>query len=115
MRPYKTQRKRSWWRDRIVTLLVIPERTRRIHKLILPVFAIQLAVVFFSVAISFLILIGIDYVHVLGRLTENKRLKGENFKLRQELQLVRNKVDSMEYTIERVRNYAKKREHNQCR
>ncbi len=88
--------------------MVIPERTRRVHKVILPFFVLKLGIVLFSLCAVFMILIGIDYIHVLGRLAENKRLKGENFRLRQDLQLIRNKVDSMEATIERVRNYAKK-------
>ena len=88
--------------------MVIPERTRRVHKVVVPFFLLKLGVILFSLSAVFLIIMGIDYVHVLGRMAENKRLKGENFKLRQEIQLVRNKVDAMEMTIERVRNYAKK-------
>lgn len=88
--------------------MVIPERTRRVHKLVLPFFLFKLSVVMVSLGAVFLLLIGVDYIHVLGRLSENKRLKGENFKLRQDLQLIRNKVESMETTVERVRNYAKK-------
>jgi murein DD-endopeptidase MepM/ murein hydrolase activator NlpD len=88
--------------------MVIPERTRKVHKLILPFFALKLALILVSFGAVFMLLISIDYIHVLGQLAENKRLKGENFRLRQDLQLVRNKVDTMEATIERVRNYAKK-------
>lgn len=98
----------SWWRDRMVTLMVIPERTRRLYKLVIPLVVLKSGLLLFTLAAVFLLIVGLDYVRVLGRLTENKRLKGENFKLRQELQLIRNKVDSMEYTLERVRNYAKK-------
>jgi murein DD-endopeptidase MepM/ murein hydrolase activator NlpD len=101
-------RKSNWWKERFVTLMVIPERTRSVHKVVVPFFIVKLGVVLFSLSILFLLMIGIDYVHVLGRIAENKALKGENFKLRQEIQTVRNKVESMEVTIERVRNYAKK-------
>lgn len=88
--------------------MVIPERTREVHKVVVPLLLVKLGVVFFSLMTLFLGIIGVDYFHVLGRMGENKALKGENFKLRQEIQTVRNKVDSMEVTIERVRNYAKK-------
>lgn len=88
--------------------MVIPERTREVHKVVVPFFLLKLGVIFFSLATVFLIIIGFDYIHVLGRMAENKQLKGENFKLRQEVQLIRNKVETMESTIERVRNYAKK-------
>lgn len=88
--------------------MVIPERTRQVHRLVLPFFILKLGFVIASLALVFLVVVGMDYVHILGRMAENKRLKGENFKLRQELQLVKNKVDSMENTVERVRNYAKK-------
>lgn len=88
--------------------MIIPERTRDVQKIVVPFLLVKLGVVLFSLVTGFLIVVGIDYFHVLGRLGENKALKGENFKLRQEIQTVRNKVDSMEATIERVRNYAKK-------
>jgi murein DD-endopeptidase MepM/ murein hydrolase activator NlpD len=88
--------------------MVIPERTRRVHRVVVPFFLIKLGVILLSLSSVFLLILCIDYIHVLGRMVENKRLKGENFKLRQELQLIRNKVDSMEYTVDRVRNYAKK-------
>ncbi len=88
--------------------MVIPERTKQVHSLVLPFFILKLGFVVASLALVFLVVVSLDYVHILGRMAENKRLKGENFKLRQELQLVKNKVDSMEGTIERVRNYAKK-------
>lgn len=98
----------NWWRDRFVTVMIVPERTRRVHKVVVPFFLVKLSAVLFSLLAVFLIIMGIDYVHVLGRLAENKRLKGENYKLRQDMQLIRNKVDLMETTVERVRNYAKK-------
>jgi murein DD-endopeptidase MepM/ murein hydrolase activator NlpD len=101
-------KKKGWWRESFVTLMLIPERTRRVHKVVIPFFFVKLALLVFSFAGIFLIIMGLDYIHVLGRIAENKALKGENFKLRQEIQTVRNKVDSMEVTIERVRNYAKK-------
>ncbi|NBX68028.1 MAG: M23 family metallopeptidase [Proteobacteria bacterium] len=88
--------------------MVIPERTRRVHKVVVPFLLVKLGVVLFSLMSVVLVVIGIDYFNVLGRLGENKALKGENFKLRQEIQTVKNKVDSLEVTIERVRNYAKK-------
>lgn len=99
---------RKWWAERFVTLMVIPERTRRVHKVVIPFFLVKVAIVLSSVGFVFLIMLGMDYVHVVGRVSENKQLKGENFKLRQEIQLIRNKVEVMESTIERVRNYAKK-------
>ena len=88
--------------------MVIPERTRRVHKVVVPFLLVKLGVVLFSLMTVVLVVIGIDYFHVLGRLGENKALKGENFKLRQEIQTVKNKVDSLEVTVDRVRNYAKK-------
>jgi hypothetical protein len=88
--------------------MVIPERTRRVRKIVVPFFLLKLSIVLFSLGAVFFIIIGIDYVHVLGRMAENKRLKGENYKLRQDMQLIRNKVDLMESSVERVRNYAKK-------
>lgn len=88
--------------------MVIPERTRQVHKVVVPFFMVKFGLILFSLSFVFLLIMGIDYIQVLGRIAENKRLKGENFRLRQEMQLIRNKVESMEATVERVRNYAKK-------
>lgn len=99
---------RSWWRERFVTLMLVPERTRRVYKLVVPFFVFKITALIGVIAFFAMILVGADYLHVLTRLSENKRLKGENFRLRQELQSIQNKVDSLETTVERVRNYAKK-------
>lgn len=88
--------------------MVIPERTRRVHRVVVPFFVLRLGGILLSLVAVFLVIIGVDYLHVLRRIAENKRLKGENFKLRQEIQQIRNKVDTMESTVDRVRNYAKK-------
>jgi len=101
-------RKKRWWNERFITIMVIPERTREVHKVVVPFLLVKLGAILFSLITVFLVIVGVDYFHVLGRMGENKALKGENFKLRQEIQTVKNKVDSMEVTIERVRNYAKK-------
>jgi murein DD-endopeptidase MepM/ murein hydrolase activator NlpD len=101
-------KKSGWWKERFVTLMIIPERTRRVHKLVVPFLFFKIGVLSVGLLLVFLFVVGIDYVHVLGRMAENKQLKGENFRLRQEMQVIRNKVESMEDTIERVRNYAKK-------
>lgn len=88
--------------------MFIPERSRRVWKLVVPVFALRVGGVLFSLATVLLVILAADYAHVLAKLAENKRLQGENFKLRQEMQVIRNKVETMENTVERVRNYAKK-------
>ena len=88
--------------------MVVPERTRRVHRVVVPFFALKLGMVLMTLLGVFFAVTAVDYVHVLRRTAENKRLKGENFKLRREVQLIKNKVDAMESTVERVRNYAKK-------
>ena len=76
--------------------------------MVVPFFVVKLGVVLASLSVIFLVIIVMDYVNVLRGIAENKRLKGENFKLQREIQLIRNKVESMDFTVERVRNYAKK-------
>lgn len=100
--------RRGWWRERFVSVMVIPERTRHVHKFVVPFFALKIGAVLFCLGVVLMVVVSLDYIHVLGRIAENKQLKGENYKLRQEIQVIRNKVESMETTVERVRNYAKK-------
>lgn len=94
--------------DGYLTVMVIPEKSSRVQKLLIPFFVIKLGLVLFSVFTFFFIFVGLDYLNVLGQVAENKKLRGENFKLRQEMQQIKNKVDSMETTMDRVRTYAKK-------
>ena len=95
-------------KDRSVTLMVIPEKSHRVHRVVVPVLWLRLGLVFISLTVIFLVVVGVDTLTALGDISENQKLKGENFKLRQEVQLVKNKVETMEGTLERMRNYAKK-------
>ncbi len=91
-----------------ITLMAIPEKSHRVHKVIIPVLWLKVGAVLFSLFAVFIVIVGLEYVTALGEISENQRLKGENFKLRQEMLQVKNKVQTMEGTLDRMRNYAKK-------
>jgi murein DD-endopeptidase MepM/ murein hydrolase activator NlpD len=59
---------------------------------------------------AFTILLGLvmfyDYWRVMGEISENRQLKMENRRLRQQVQVFKNKVATIESTMERVKTFA---------
>ncbi|NBX92654.1 MAG: M23 family metallopeptidase [Proteobacteria bacterium] len=91
-----------------VTLVVIPESTQQVHKVVIPASALKVGLLIASLVLVFFVYVGIDYANLMWNLSENQTLKTENLKLRTDMLEIRNKVEMMESTIERVRDYAKK-------
>jgi murein DD-endopeptidase MepM/ murein hydrolase activator NlpD len=92
--------------NRFYTLLIVPEKTSRVRRWVIPAWVVRGAVaasLFFG-ALGFLMLI--DYAYVMGQIQENKDLKIENRRLRQQVQIHRNKIASVEQTLERIQTFA---------
>lgn len=94
--------------DSSITLVLIPETTKQVHKLVVPLAALKMALLVVSASVLFFIFVGLDYASLIGNLSENKTLKSENLKLRTDMLEIRSKIEAMESTVERVRDYAKK-------
>lgn len=95
-------------KDGFLTLMAIPDKDEKVYKWVISVGALKRTFFVGALAGIFAIFIGWDYLKLQDRLSENKTLKTENLKLKQDLLEVRNKVQAMEATVERVRDYAKK-------
>jgi len=94
--------------DSTITLVLIPETTKQVHKWVVPLAALKAALLVVSGSILFFVFVGLDYASLIGSLSENKTLKSENLKLRTDMLEIRSKIETMESTVERVRDYAKK-------
>lgn len=92
--------------NRFYTILIVPEKTAGIKKIICPIWVIRSL----SIAVAFIvILFGImifDYTYVMNQIGENKHLKTENKQLRQQIQIFENKIVAIETTMERVKSFA---------
>lgn len=92
--------------NRYYTLLIIPEKTAQTRKIMIPAWVLRgsLVALFFCVIIGTIMIL--DYWYVMGQITENKQLKIENRRLQQQVQVFRNKMNTIESTLDRVKTFA---------
>lgn len=92
--------------NRFYTILIVPEKTSQVRKIIVPGWILKGA----AMGVSFVVLVGIimvlDYWYVMNQIGENKQLKMENRRLRQQVQVFKNKMTTIESTMERVKTFA---------
>jgi murein DD-endopeptidase MepM/ murein hydrolase activator NlpD len=92
--------------NRFYTLLVIPEKTSQVRRVIVPAWMLRGA----AIAFAFVTLVGVvmvlDYWFVMNQISENKELRMENRRLRQQVQVFKNKMTTIESTMERVKTFA---------
>jgi len=91
--------------NRFFTILVIPEKTSQIRRLVVPSWVLKSGLVgalFAGVLGSIMLL---DYWYVMSQIGENKQLKVENRRLRQQVQIFKNKMATIEGTVERVKTF----------
>jgi murein DD-endopeptidase MepM/ murein hydrolase activator NlpD len=90
------------------TVLVIPEKTKQVKKIVLPVIYVRVGLVLGSVAAFFLAFMVYDYVNVMRQLSENKRLQNENRQLKVQMQSFTTKLQSVNDALERIQSYTAK-------
>ncbi len=92
--------------NRFFTILVIPERTAHVRRIVVPAWLFRgtlIASLFAAVLGGIMV---IDYWYVMSQISENRELKLENRRLRQQVQVFRNKMDTIEATMDRVKTFA---------
>lgn len=90
------------------TVLVIPEKTKQVKKIVLPSVYVRVGLLLGSVGIFFLAFMVYDYVNVMRQLSENKRLQTENRQLKQQMQAFTTKLQSVQDALERIQSYTTK-------
>ena len=92
--------------NRFFTILLIPEKTSRVRRFVIPNWLFKGIIVsaFFAVALGGIMFL--DYWYVMGQIDENKELKLENRRLRQQVQIFRNRMSTIESTLDRVQTFA---------
>jgi murein DD-endopeptidase MepM/ murein hydrolase activator NlpD len=92
--------------NRFYTILIVPEKPSQVRRLIVPSWLIKGA----SAGLAFVALLTcamlFDYWYVMSQIGENKQLKLENRRLRQQVQIFQNKITTVESTMERVKTFA---------
>lgn len=92
--------------NRFFTVLIIPEKTSQVRRVVVPSWLIKglIVGVLFSVILGSIMVL--DYWYVMSQISENKQLKIENRRLRQQVQVFKNKMDTIESTMDRIKTFA---------
>ncbi len=88
--------------------MIIPEKTHNVRRIVVPAFIFKGA----AFAAAFLVVLAMvmifDYANVMNQIGENKVLRSENRQLRQNVQQFKDKMLTIEGTLDRVRTFATK-------
>ena len=92
--------------NRFYTLMVIPEKTAKVRRVVIPAWLVRGFVIgsFFMVALIAIMVL--DYYYVIDQIDENKQLKVESRRLRQQVQIFRNKMEGIEKTMDRIQTFS---------
>jgi len=94
--------------DKFFTLMVVPEKSDRIRKFTVPAIYLK-ALAGLGAVLCFLgILLVFDYLHVLGEVSENKKLRLENHVLRTDIQSAKTKLEALDQSVTRLKSFANK-------
>src|SRR3954463_1035690 len=92
--------------NRFYTVMIVPEKTAQVRKILVPAWVLRGAAVGFAFVTLLGIVMVLDYWYVMSQIGENKQLKLENRKLRQQVQIFKNKMTTIDSTMERVKTFA---------
>jgi len=92
--------------NRFYTVMIVPEKTSQVRKFLVPTWVFRGAAVGLALVTLVGIVMIIDYSLVMNQIGENKTLKLENRKLRQQVQIFKNKMTTIDSTMERVKTFA---------
>jgi murein DD-endopeptidase MepM/ murein hydrolase activator NlpD len=94
--------------DRFFTFMVIPEKSDRVRKVSVPTAYLRLASMLSIVFIVLGFFVFFDYIHLLSQVAENKKLKLENHVLRIDVEEAKNKLQTLDQSVTRLRSFAQK-------
>ncbi len=92
--------------DRYYTLMIVPERGTQVRQWTIPRWTLRFGALAGIIAIAGLSILTIDYWYVLGQIGENRELRFEARKLKQQLEIYEQRVQNMERTLDRVQTFA---------
>lgn len=92
--------------NRYYTFLMIPEKTASVKSWTLPGWMLKggLLTALFIAALGSMMLM--DYYYVMRRIDENREMKIENRRLRQQVQIYKNRMTTLESSMQRIQTFA---------
>ncbi len=94
--------------NRFFTVMVVPEKSQRVVKLIIPGYLFKGFIAIVSAFVVLAVIMVLDYANVMGQINENRQLKIENRQLTQSVQVFKTKLETFENTLDRVRTFTTK-------
>jgi murein DD-endopeptidase MepM/ murein hydrolase activator NlpD len=92
--------------NRFYTIMIIPENSSRPRQFSIPSWLVRAGWVILPVLILISIALFLDYRFVANQVFENRELQSENRRLRQDLRLYQNRMDSLEASLDRIENFS---------
>ncbi len=92
--------------NRFYTIMIVPEKTTQIRKILVPAWLVRLGAIAIAVTI---VLVGVmiaNYGYVMSQVGENNELNTENRRLRQSVQIFKTKMGTLESAMERVKTFS---------
>lgn len=94
--------------DRFYTIMIIPEKTATVRKFLIPSWLANSFRFGGGVIVVLLIVMIANYGYVMSEVSENNELRTENRRLKQQVQTFRNKMDTLDNNIERIKTLSTK-------
>ena len=94
--------------NRFFTIMVVPEKTQNVRRVIIPHYVFKGGVLIGAFLFVLATVMVLDYANVMHQISENKQLRAENRQLKQEVQVFKDKMLTVENTLDRVKTFATK-------
>lgn len=92
--------------NRFYTLMIVPEKTAQVRRIVIPAWVLRGALIGLLLLGVLAGIMLLDYWYVMGQIDENKQLKIESRRLRQQVQIYRNKMDQLDRTMDRLQTFS---------
>lgn len=94
--------------NKFFTIMIVPEKTQAVKRVVIPHYIFKGGVLIGAFLFVLATVMVLDYANVMHQISENKLLRAENRQLKQEVQVFKDKMLTLESTMDRVKTFATK-------
>lgn len=93
-------------KNRYYTLMIVPERSSDVRRVRVPAWLLRLGSAIGALLILLLLVLSFDYWYVMGEIGENRSLRAENRKFKNQIEMYQSRLSSIEKTLDRVKTFS---------